>query len=100
MAGASGIILSGLALQGVGVAISKQLGRILGALAAGLIAGLLLWIRKPALSPALLIVLGGALLVAAIVAAWWFWRARARLADHVEQLIDAAERISRGEFSQ
>jgi len=100
MAGASGIILSGLALQGVGVAVFKMLGRFLGALAVGLSAGLVLWISKPPLSPALLILLGVPLLVAAIVAAWWFWRARARLADHVEQLIDAAERISRGEFSQ
>ena len=78
----------------------KQIVRSVGVLALGLLVGLLLWGSWQSFSPAILVLLGVGLLSAAIFAAWWFWRARQRLADRVDRLIDAAERISRGEFTQ
>ena len=39
-------------------------------------------------------------LVGASIAAFWSWRERQRLQDGVEQLIEAFERLGRGDFSQ
>jgi len=80
---------------------SRLISRFLAAFALcmGLIGGTALLALQPLLPPALLLLLGLATVSAAVLAAWWFWRERQRLQESVEQLIGAAEHISRSEFS-
>jgi diguanylate cyclase (GGDEF)-like protein/PAS domain S-box-containing protein len=101
MAGASGIILSGCA-TGVCVHSSKLSSRHVTALALAL--GLIGWTvflkLRLAIPASVLALLALLTLASALLAAWWSWRERQQFQDSIGQLVDAAERISRGEFSQ
>ena len=69
------------------------------ALCLGLIGGTALLALQPPIPTTATVLLGLLTMSAAVLAAWWYWRQNQRLRDSVEQLIDAAEHISRGEFS-
>ena len=80
---------------------SRLISRYLAALVLclGIIGGTTLLALKSSLPTSTVVLLGLTALSAAVLAAWWFWRQNQRLRDSVEQLIDGAEYISRGEFS-
>ena len=80
---------------------SRVFSRYLAAVALclGLIGGTALLALQPRMPTSAIVLLGLLTFSAAVLAAWWYWRQNRRLRDSVEQLIDAAEHISRGEFS-
>ena len=55
---------------------------------------------RPAAASAMIWVAGLLTLAGASAAAFWSWSERQRMQDGVEQLLGAAERLGRGEFSQ
>ena len=80
---------------------SRLISRYLAALVLclGLIGGTTMLALQPTLPTSAVVLLSLLGLSAAVLAAWWFWRQNQRLRDSVEQLIDGAAHISRGEFS-
>ena len=69
------------------------------ALCLGLIGGTVLLALRRSVPVAVVVLLGILVVSCAVLAAWWSWRKRQQLHDGIEQLIDAAGHISKGEFS-